>query len=85
MGLLDADTLRSAGMTASFRGEGPQFPGPFRPGSGPIPATFRGGISTGEANTGAAFDQNDDDHAPTAYVNGISSTSYRTSIAAVDA
>ena len=85
MGLLDADTLRSAGMTASFRGEEPQFPGPFRPGSGPIPATFRGGVSTGEANTGAAFDQSEDDHASTAYVNGISGTSYRTSIAAVDA
>jgi hypothetical protein len=67
MGLLDADAL--AATTASFRGEAPPFPGPFRPHSAPVPATFRDDDLPGIVNAGTVSDESDAAATQTAYFN----------------
>ena len=89
MGLLDSETLdahhKSTPMTANVRGGKGEDTGSKRPENGGVSAPVRSGVSSLQANNGAAFDQNEDDHAPNAYINGTRNPSYRTSIAPVDA
>ena len=86
MGLLDSETLdsnyKTMPTTASVRGGKGEYTGSKRPENGGVSAPVRDGVSSLNANNGAAFDQNEDDSAPTAYINGTRNPSYRSSTVA---